>query len=163
MKRNMDLVREILLEIEAQPAGKLIRNVSLPEKWNKEEVVGHLRLIGQAGLDDGKMEFHREAVLIAIHGLSNEGHDLLDSIRSEAVWQKTKDRVEEVGGSVALDKSYSNGPLRPSRSRRFMVPGFPGRGRFSLPAGRGFRRGGGRVRDGRCRGSSKSNGSRPRA
>ncbi len=99
----MDLVRDILLEIEAQPAGDLIRNSVLPEKWSEEELVGHLRLINHAGLVDGKMEFFPEATLIAIHGLSNEGHALLDSIRSEAVWKTTKERVEEVGGSVALD------------------------------------------------------------
>ena len=99
----MDLIRDILLEIEAQPAGKLIRNITLPEKWSEEELVGHLRLINDAGLVDGKMEFFPEATLIAIHGLSNEGHDLLDSIRGETVWKKTKERVEEVGGSVALD------------------------------------------------------------
>jgi hypothetical protein len=104
MKRNMDLIREILLEIESQPAGKLIAEINYPDdKYSAEDVMGHLRLIEQAGLIDGHLKIFDGGALIAIHGLSNEGHDLLDSIRGEAVWQKTKDRVEEVGGSVALD------------------------------------------------------------
>lgn len=99
----MDLFRDILLEIEAQPAGKLIDEIKCPDKHSIEEVLGHLRLIEQAGLIDGQVQFFDGGAFVAIHGLSNEGHDLLDSIRGEAVWQKTKERVEEVGGSVALD------------------------------------------------------------
>lgn len=103
MKRNMDLIRDILLEIEAQPAGKLIEEISLPGDYSTEEIVGHLRLIEQAELIDGHLDFFAEGTAIAIDGLSNKGHDLLDSIRGEAVWAKTKERVEEVGGSVAMD------------------------------------------------------------
>lgn len=103
MKRDLDLIRDILLAIEAEPAGKLIRTIPLPSKWTKEEAIGHLRLIKDAGLTDGKIDFHGDQLLMAIHGLSNRGHDLLDSIRNETVWQQTKDKVEEVGGSVGLD------------------------------------------------------------
>lgn len=103
MKRNMDLIREILLNIEEQPPGNLIRTVNLRSEWSREEVLGHLRLIDQAGLIDGNLKFHGDQVLMAIHGLSNEGHDLMDSIRSETVWTETKERVSTVGGTVALD------------------------------------------------------------
>ena len=100
----MDLIRDILLDIESKPAGELIRTIGFDsEKYTNEEVQGHLRLIDQAGLVDGNLKFHREHTLIAIHGLSNDGHDLLDAIRGETVWERTKERVEEVGGSVTLD------------------------------------------------------------
>jgi hypothetical protein len=99
----MDLIREILLVIEDQPAGKMMRTIQLPEQWSHEEVVGHLRLISQAGLIDGKIEILGKDLLLAIHGLSNEGHDLLDSIRNETVWESTKETVARAGGSVAIE------------------------------------------------------------
>lgn len=103
MKRDMDLIREILFFIEAQPAGLLIQEIDYDDNYSQEEVIGHLRLIDDAGLVDGTMEFHSGGSLIAIHGLSNEGHDLLDSIRNETVWKNTKETVAKAGGSVALD------------------------------------------------------------
>lgn len=103
MKRNMDLIRDTLLAIEELPPGRPHRSLSLHSRWNNEEVVGHLRLVRDAGLVDGKIEFHRDDVLIAIYGLSNQGHDLLDTIRSDEVWEKTKTEVGKVGGSVAIE------------------------------------------------------------
>lgn len=102
MKRDMDLIREILLAIEAQPPG-LMRQIPAPAEYERETILGHLRLIKDAGLLDGKVEFHRDTVLVAIYGLSNSGHDLLDSIRDEGVWRQTKEATEKVGGSVAID------------------------------------------------------------
>lgn len=82
----MDLIRDILLDIESKPAGELIRTIGFDsEKYTNEEVQGHLRLIDQAGLVDGNLKFHREHTLIAIHGLSNDGHDLLDAIRGNGL------------------------------------------------------------------------------
>lgn len=104
MKRDMDLFREILLKIEEYPAGEMIHEISIPgDRWNDAELLGHLRLIYQAGLVDGMMEFFPDEVMIALHGLSNEGHDLLDSIRNETVWQNTKETVAKAGGSVAIE------------------------------------------------------------
>lgn len=103
MKRDMDLIREILLAIEARPAGELIRTIEIPKGFTPEEAIGHLRLINQAGYLDGKFETHGKTALIAIHGLSNRGHDFLDAVRSETIWNKTKERLTEVGGAAALE------------------------------------------------------------
>ncbi len=104
MKRNMDLIRDILLNIESRPPGELVRTVGYDsEKYSEDELKGHLRLIDQAGLVDGNLKFHTSGTLIAIYGLSNEGHDLLDAIRGDRVWERTKERVQEVGGSVTIE------------------------------------------------------------
>ena len=99
----MDLIRDILLSIEDLAPGGPHRNLAVRGDWNDAEVVGHLRLVRDASLVDGKIEFYGDDMLIAIYGLSNEGHDLLDSIRSEQVWEKTKSEVGKVGGSVAIE------------------------------------------------------------
>lgn len=103
MKRNMDLIRDILLSIEELPSGGPHQTLSVQGDWNGDEVTGHLRLVRNAGLVDGKIEFYGDDILLAIYGLSNEGHDLLDSIRDDQVWEKTKSEVGKVGGSVAIE------------------------------------------------------------
>ena len=100
----MDLIREILLVIESNPAGEMIHEISIPDdRWNDAELIGHLRLIHEAGLTDGTMEFFPDEVMIALYGLSNSGHDLLDTIRNETVWENTKATVTKAGGSVAIE------------------------------------------------------------
>ena len=103
MKRNMDLIRDILLSIEDLPPSGPHQTLSVHGDWNDAEVTGHLRLVRDAGLVDGTIEFYGDDLLIAIYGLSNEGHDLLDSIRDDQVWEKTKSEVGKVGGSVAIE------------------------------------------------------------
>jgi hypothetical protein len=103
MKRNMDIIRDILLAIEAEPAGKLIRSIRLPDCYSPEEVVGHLRLAYDAGLIDGTINFHHDTIMIAVNGLSNSGHDFLDAIRTEEVWVETKEQIKKVGGSASIE------------------------------------------------------------
>ena len=63
-----------------------------------------IRLMDQSGLFDGKVHYRRyETIKMRIVGLSNEGHNLLDFIRDETVWEKTQEGLDEVGGSVGID------------------------------------------------------------
>lgn len=101
--RNMELIRDLLLTIESQPAGALIRQIEMPGIYTKEEVIDHMRLVAEADLLNGRIEFTNSRMFLSIHGLTNKGHDLLDSIRSETVWVQTKEKVKEVGGTVSID------------------------------------------------------------
>ena len=49
MKRDMDLVREILLAIEEKHTGEAIFNLQIPEH-NSNEIAFHCRLLYDAGL-----------------------------------------------------------------------------------------------------------------
>lgn len=103
MTRNMDLIRDILLAIEAKPPGEIIQTFMLPDHYTKAEVVYHLRLANEARYLDGLVDFHRDGAMLALHGLTNKGHDFLDAIRSDTVWNKTKEKLKEVGGTAALE------------------------------------------------------------
>lgn len=35
--------------------------------------------------------------------ITNEGHDFLEAIRDEGLWQKTKDTVSKTGGNATLE------------------------------------------------------------
>jgi hypothetical protein len=85
MKRDMNLVREILLGIEANPAS---------ERWDwpsafkgrrdEHEVSEHLRLLKEAELIEGKGGFYE---------LTWEGNEFLDAARNSKIWGTLKEKL----------------------------------------------------------------------
>ena len=104
MKRDIELIRELLLKLEALdvPPGGWVDffpddEEIAPSGRSFNEIEAHLNMIGDAGLIitpdsprllDGRWEFKR---------LSPAGHDLVDSIRDPEVWKKTKAGAEKAG------------------------------------------------------------------
>ena len=99
MKRDMDLIRKFLLEIEEKCDGSG-RVVNPPvEGYSSESVLYHQKLLYQAGyLDATPLGYG-----YVIRKLSWEGHDFLDSIRSESIWDGVKKHLAKVGGSTAIE------------------------------------------------------------
>ena len=122
MKRDMELIREILLSIEAgQKDFDTLSNEHAevlriaPEKpLSKEDAVkleGHLDLLEQAGLIE--IQFRSTAGNIVAKGLTWQGHELVDSIRDPEVWRKTKHGAMAAGGwTLDLLKELANGYLK---------------------------------------------------
>ena len=89
MKRDTDLIRKLLFEYEADSDWLLITpgstgdDIELPEAY-------HVHLM----MDEGIL------VEVGDHTmrLTAAGHDLLDAIRSDTIWAKTKDAGKVVGG-----------------------------------------------------------------
>lgn len=105
MRRDMDLLRELMLKLEAMdvPAGGYAffdadDEEIVVEGKTREEVEGHLFMIYDAGwakgerFQSGEWRFHR---------LTPEGHDFVDTVRSPEVWTKTKAGASKVGGWTA--------------------------------------------------------------
>jgi hypothetical protein len=105
MKRDMDLIRELLLKLEALP----VRTVDVvyidPEAmtidgYDTHQIDYHLQLLEQARLVyAGGFESGMSAGPgIAFRCLSWSGHDFLDSVRSPDVWDKAKQTASAAGG-----------------------------------------------------------------
>lgn len=99
MKRDMDLVRELLLKIEAAP-GKP-RWEHLIDAQDPEAVVlgtEHLKLMQEAGLIAGvsTQSLSGPYQLLDI-ALTWRGHEFLDTIRDSEVWRRTKSGAEKAG------------------------------------------------------------------
>ena len=96
MKRNMELVRRLLLRIEAtdlleQPDFTL-------DGDDVREIYYNLELIVQAGLVNGNGNWTGGGRYnVAIRGLMWEGHDFLDAVRSDSIWQKVKEVAQGKG------------------------------------------------------------------
>ena len=116
MKRNMDLVRDLLLAIEKHPTladGSQILSVDSSEELgiqdhSLEEIFYHLELLIKKGLIDGEI-----TLLYLISGLTWDGHDFLDSIRDPVIWQETKEGVKKAGGfSLELLSDLAKGLIK---------------------------------------------------
>ena len=101
MKRNMDLVRDVLLAIEDHPTlanGSQMLVIDGSEKLglqdhSLEEIHYHVDMLLKKGLIAGEIN-----LLYVISGLTWDGHDFLDSIRDPVIWQETKEGVKKAGG-----------------------------------------------------------------
>ena len=104
MKRDMELIRKILLRVEEIPTPNNIDLVDI-SGHEQEEISYHVKLLGDAGLLDvyDLRAFGPDGFRYAPRALTNAGHDFLDSMRSEPVWRKAMSRLSKVGGSASMD------------------------------------------------------------
>ena len=106
MKRDMDLVRKILLQIEATEAGG---KIELDIPGHEDGEIGlHVELMIEHGLVEGQIKpsgdgsAHR-ILVYWIKGMTWEGHDFLDAARNDTIWEKAKKKCTEATGGLALD------------------------------------------------------------
>ncbi|MFM0181605.1 DUF2513 domain-containing protein [Paraburkholderia aspalathi] len=127
MKRDMDLIRDLLLRLEALPvpaAGMTTIDASQTavqvDGYTAEQINYHLSLLEQAqlihagGLDFG-MQFGGGGV--GFQSLTWAGHDFLDATRNPDVWGRTKQAANAAGGFtvellVFAAKTYLEGKIK---------------------------------------------------
>ena len=103
MKRDMDLVRLIL--IEAEKADSCIGIESLVcDKYPLPVIGYHVELMSAHGLVDAKTsrDWGGNVVDGSIKALTWSGCDYLDAIRDDGVWRRTKAAVKEAVGDTTL-------------------------------------------------------------
>ncbi|WP_405103037.1 DUF2513 domain-containing protein [Oceanobacillus sp. FSL H7-0719] len=103
MKRDMELVREILLSIEESDNRK---ELDIPKEWDREVVAYHLKILDQANFVENKTKWAGDNVFWLYASLTWDGHEFLDSIKNDNVWHKTKEGIKTKGfelGTVPLE------------------------------------------------------------
>jgi hypothetical protein len=101
MRRSWDIIRHIL--IEAEKASDMIYVLELD--YPADDVRYNTALLIEAGLLTGSVERTSENGIdvTLITGMTWAGHDLLDAIRSRAVWEKVKAGLKKAGGSATVE------------------------------------------------------------
>lgn len=106
MRRDMELIRELLLRLEALPLGphSLIHVRGSDEEMaiegrSPDEIEYHLDLLREAGLIEcpGSQPL---AGGVIFRRLSWEGHDFIDTVRDNEVWSQTKDTAKKAGSGA---------------------------------------------------------------
>ncbi|KQI69198.1 hypothetical protein AN189_06430 [Loktanella sp. 3ANDIMAR09] len=100
MKRSLDLIREILIAIEDYEPERISSLQTLSPKdfsGTEAENYHHIKMLRDAGLIDlaGQPLLSGD---FPISGMTMSGHDFLDAIRDQGVWDKTKNRLSKAGG-----------------------------------------------------------------
>jgi len=122
MKRDMDLVRDLLLEIEG---GRRAFELMTPEmaeilgedgagikpREQAELIEYHLALLDEAGLIT--IQAKLSGAVWQIGQITWAGHDFLDTIRDPAIWRETKAGAKQAGGfSLDLLKALAKGLIK---------------------------------------------------
>ncbi len=101
MKRDMDLVRKILLKIEDSPEYSFINPFNI-EGYDDNQVSYHLELLDEAGLIKARDESTMGGYCWIPDCLTWEGHEFLEASRDDNRWEKAKKTIIEKGGSFAF-------------------------------------------------------------
>lgn len=105
MKRDMDLVRKILFEVEAKKPFEVIHNLSI-DGYDKQEIAYHCEMMYQAGLIKyyhGEDSDNYDGVFFfQVQDLTWEGHDFLEAVRQDTIWNKTKKTIADKGIALTV-------------------------------------------------------------
>ena len=107
MKRDLDVIRAILLALEEQEDMRGI-NAKHVEAHSPDVVNYNAALLIEAGFVDGavsKTIGRTQPPPVHAHRLTWSGHELLDALRPETVFEQTKSAMQKVG-------SFTFGTLR---------------------------------------------------
>jgi len=92
MKRDMELIRKILFQIEEKSDGIRTYSIDSIDGYSDEQLETHFGLIKEAGL------LHNPKTLnggqLVVDRLSNAGYDFLEKIRNDQVWEQTKTEIK---------------------------------------------------------------------
>lgn len=100
MKLDMELVRRFLLLIEEQEDG-IFR---IPEDVDVNIAKYHLNLLKDKGYINVSI-FYADNIPYFINNcsLTWEGHEFLDSIRNDTIWNKVVETLKQEGSSITLE------------------------------------------------------------
>jgi hypothetical protein len=105
MKRDWDTIREILLCLEEKGPEEHSLRLSNFQEGRSSEFSYHVELLIEAGLIRGEMvkAMGQKVPDFIITRLTWEGHELLDAIKSDTIWNKTKESFISKGLSMSFE------------------------------------------------------------
>lgn len=104
MKRDMDLIRLILLKIEEEYNTHNILGLSI-DGYSMETVAYHCKLLYEAGF----VSYYKGIQTLSgledfqVGSITWAGHDFLNTIRDNSVWDKTKKAIKTKGLPMMVD------------------------------------------------------------
>lgn len=104
MRRDMDLVRSILMQVEAAD-GPLDMGDMDPCGHTEEKVAYHIELMAQRGLVSATVRraYGGAVMLCRVDALTWDGRDMLDAVRSERVWARARRAIADSVGTATFD------------------------------------------------------------
>ena len=102
MKRDMELVRKILLAVEDAPGGRAPLKIIL-DGYTEDQIGYHAYLLVDAGLATGaEATSWAEAPKYLLRNLTWAGHEFLAAARNDPRWKKVMATLAEKGETVTI-------------------------------------------------------------
>jgi hypothetical protein len=98
MKRDMDLVRKILMTMEGAPANG-VKAFSIVD-YDAEMVSYHVAIMGEAGLLIAEDYSTLHTLDYLPVRLTWAGHEFLEAVRDNSRWNQIKTQMDRTGGFV---------------------------------------------------------------
>lgn len=102
MQRNWDIVRKILIAVEALPTEDSEINSTEFQDIDSDTAAYHMRLLLEASLIVGSCRDALGPPLCRARHLTWEGHEFLDKIKNESIWRKIKATAREKGVDLSF-------------------------------------------------------------
>ena len=105
MRKDYDLVRDILLKIEASSVtDRMDDHYFVDESTDRDAIAFHLDLLIDAGCIIAKSfarkNAHSSHIVERMH---DKGHEYLNTVRDNTVWKETKKSIGSVLSSMSID------------------------------------------------------------
>lgn len=103
MKRDMELVRKILLAIEGQESGYAPKDLMI-NGYTQEQILYHVFIMIEGGLIEGIKvnNFNSKSPEAIPTRLTWSGHEFIEVARNDTLWKKAMTIVQEKGGSISI-------------------------------------------------------------
>ncbi|MBC2592864.1 DUF2513 domain-containing protein [Ruficoccus amylovorans] len=101
MKRDFDLIRSIMLQVEQADSGTALVVLEVGPDIRDSAVAEHIELMVEADLVVGEV-FSRDPLTFAIQRLTWGGHDFLENARNDTIWKKVVAQSKAKGSSMTL-------------------------------------------------------------
>ena len=103
MKRDLNLIRSILLDIEAAPAGQLIQGFTYDGKGDPE-ILEHVELLLDADFIEGQTTkgCMGEPNNCIVRRMTWAGQEFLAKAKNDTLWKKVLAQAEEKGLSTSM-------------------------------------------------------------
>lgn len=103
IKRDLDLIRDILLIIEAKstPTTEVTISDFSSLKKTKEELFYHIQLLKEANYVQTITV--DAALFFTVNHITNDGHDYIASISDSSIWAEVKKRIGPQISTVTFD------------------------------------------------------------
>lgn len=103
MKRDLNLVRNILLDVESGSAGEAIDGFEYDGK-GRGEVLEHVQLLLDAGFIDGLVATggRNEPIGCVVFRMTWAGQEFLSKAKNDTLWKKVLAQAEEKGLSTSM-------------------------------------------------------------
>jgi len=106
MKRDMELVRKLLLYVEENYTYKPLNSDSVRMDGYSDEVIGyHVKIMADGGLIEtiDATSTDSRTYQCFIRGITWNGHEFLDLVRDEGVWSNVKAALKRVGSAASFE------------------------------------------------------------